>query len=161
MGDKPRLFSGPYHSQRFKEKIFNHLQLPPPIVKGFGKTNITVSPRIVVTKRADNNPRAFYNLNELKGLLDHYTLNYTILEPFKTGTSLKSQIETIRDADVYVIVHGGGVINSLFLPVHSSLIEIFPYGLKNKVYEYSSFSTGSFPLFLIISFLFYYFKYYF
>ena len=72
IGDKPRLFSGTYHAQRFKERLYAQLQIAPPEVKGFNKTDRNYTPRVVITKRLDNNPRYFYNLGELKALMEHY-----------------------------------------------------------------------------------------
>ena len=78
--------------------------------------------------------------------MKHYHLTYNYSLPFPPGTALASQVQALRDVDLYIIVHGGGAINSIFLPPHATIIEIFPYGMKNPVYENIALNLGLFPL---------------
>jgi len=54
---------------------------------------------------------------------------------FTLGSSMKEQAYPLRYTDVYVSVHGAGEANYMFLPENSSAIEIFPFEMKNMLYE--------------------------
>jgi len=129
----------------FRRTVYDRLDIPFPAERGF-KRPADYVPKVLVTNRPGRTSRRIYNIQELEGLLSHYHLNFTIMTAFGTETSLASQVKCFQDVDLYIIVHGGGTINSIFLPPHSSLIELFPYGLKNPVYEHiaSPLGTSSF-----------------
>ena len=52
---------------------------------------------------------------------------------------MKEQIEKISTTDVLVGVHGAGMTHVLFLPLHSSVIEVVPSGYDGRIhFQYMS-----------------------
>ncbi|TKA66476.1 hypothetical protein B0A49_10098 [Cryomyces minteri] len=49
--------------------------------------------------------------------------------------SLEEQLRIVSKTDILVGVHGAGLTHSMFLPDHSTLVEIFPPTLKYEVYR--------------------------
>lgn len=52
-----------------------------------------------------------------------------------TGMSFVQQVEAMGGASVVVGVHGTQMLNSLFLPVNASMVEIFPFAFANPMVE--------------------------
>ena len=152
VSDKPRLFSGIENGEKFRRAVYERLAIPYPDERGFKRPPNYV-PKVLITNRPGRTSRRFYNIEELERLLAHYQLEFKVLPAFSPETSLATQVQSFQDVDLYIVVHGGGAINSMFLPAHASLIELFPYGLKDPEYEYIASPLGtSLPSFLPFSF---------
>lgn len=51
------------------------------------------------------------------------------------GMTFPQQIEAVAGAGVVVGIHGTQMLNTLFLPAGSSILEIFPFGFSNKLFQ--------------------------
>uniref|UniRef100_A0A7S1XFB8 Glycosyltransferase 61 catalytic domain-containing protein n=1 Tax=Compsopogon caeruleus TaxID=31354 RepID=A0A7S1XFB8_9RHOD len=50
-------------------------------------------------------------------------------------TSIEDQILIMYDAALAIGIHGANLVNLLFLPARSAIIEIFPFGFEHNMYE--------------------------
>ena len=67
------------------------------------------------------------------------TANSFTFEQFDvTGMTFPQQIEAVAGAGVVVGVHGTQMLNTLFLPPAASIVEIFPFGFSNSLFENGS-----------------------
>lgn len=51
------------------------------------------------------------------------------------GMTFPQQIEAVAGAGVVIGIHGTQMLNTLFLPAGSAILEIFPYGFSNKQFQ--------------------------
>ena len=141
---KPKLFSGPDCCYNYRKKVFDNLGLPMAHARGgpLTETNKHVNYRVVIDNR--DTQRGIVNIKQVEALLKHYDLNYTIARAFPYGTGLRPQVELLSDVDVYVVIHGAGETNVMFMPPRSVLIEIFPYGFQKQNFYHLSEVCGLF-----------------
>ena len=52
------------------------------------------------------------------------------------------QLQLFADHGVIVSPHGAGLMNVMFMPPYSSVIEIFPYHFDHNLYPAASISSG-------------------
>ncbi|KAA8492807.1 EGF domain-specific O-linked N-acetylglucosamine transferase [Porphyridium purpureum] len=45
------------------------------------------------------------------------------------------QLDSVKNAAVAVGIHGANLVNTIFMPPHAGLVEIFPYGFAHGMYE--------------------------
>lgn len=51
------------------------------------------------------------------------------------GMTFPEQVEAVAGAGVVVGIHGTQMLNTLFLPAAASVVEIFPFGYSNKMFQ--------------------------
>ena len=123
-------------SRDFRDKLYDYLELPADSV--LSRRRIPrpkkFSPTILLNNRLTT--RSFENVPEMVRLLsNHYRIGVSVVPEFVPGTSLRKQGEYFRKVDVYIAAHGAGEVNYMFLPKGASVIEIFPFGMKNMLFE--------------------------
>jgi hypothetical protein len=142
-GQKIRLFSGVYPSHRWKMEAFEKYNLPIPPPRGNqvgGKTGNSL--KVVVDHRPQGFSRALFNLAEVEELLHYYGLDVSVHLAWEHMTPFVEQIKLMMDADLFIIVHGAGGVNIMWMPYRANVIEIFPYGYRPPMYEYLATAMG-------------------
>ena len=141
---KPKLFSGPDCCYNYRKRVFDHFRLPMAFPRGgpLAATEKHASYHVVIDNR--DTQRGIVNIKQVEALMHHYELNYTIAPAFPYGMGLRPQVELLADVDVYVVVHGAGETNIMFMPPRSVLIEIFPYGFQKQNFYHLAETCGLF-----------------
>lgn len=60
-----------------------------------------------------------------------YEMNVVMFD----GMSFVEQINQVREASIVVGIHGANLVNTMFLPALSVLIEVMPYGFNHEMYK--------------------------
>jgi hypothetical protein len=135
---KPRLFSGWHSAQSYREKLFGlvGVPMPPPkgITKGLAKPNF--SGKVLIDFRGWNEKRNWINHDVFAEMVRYYGLTPVIVQSYSKFGDYESQMRQVSEVDVYAIVHGAGVANEILMAPRSTLIEIFPYGMRVPMYKY-------------------------
>jgi hypothetical protein len=138
LSQKPRFFSGSHSSQRYRERIFDSLGLPLPPPKGItaGAKEPVYSGKVLIDIRGYHKSRNWINNEDFAALVRYYGLTPTIVPSYGKYDPFEKQVLDVSEADVYVIVHGAGISNAIFMTPRATLIEIFPYGMRVPMYKY-------------------------
>ena len=135
MSQKPRLFSGIHSATRFRNKAYETIKLHSFSPKGVSPNGaIHYSGQVIIDYRGDGYSRNIINHHQIAELVSYYDLVPVEVKSYKDQTSLETQIDQIATADVYIIVHGAGITNEIFMTPRSTLIEIMPYGMRVPMY---------------------------
>ncbi len=59
------------------------------------------------------------------------------------GGTFRQQMDMVSSHGIFVAPHGAGLMNILFMPPQSSIIEMFPYHLDHTLYQTLAVLTGS------------------
>lgn len=138
---KARLFSHWRAASLFRHRVFDHVQVPLPPPRGLdhisGNPEQPVfSGRVMIDIRGDGRSRNLYNHADVAAMVKHYGLQADVVDSYNRFDSARKQMEDISQADVYIIVHGAGVTNAIFMGPRSTLIEVSPYGMRVPMYKY-------------------------
>ena len=68
-------------------------------------------------------------------LASYYSIPTHVFTEEGDGASLRDQASETGIGHVRLLAHGGGEANNMFTIPGSSLIEVFPYGMKNQLFE--------------------------
>ena len=110
--------------------------MPPPkgITKGLAKPNF--SGKVLIDFRGWNEKRNWINHDVFAEMVRYYGLTPVIVQSYSKFGDYESQMRQVSEVDVYAIVHGAGVANEILMAPRSTLIEIFPYGMRVPMYKY-------------------------
>ena len=127
--------------------------IPPPkgIVNG-SPGNPNFSGKVLIDFRGLENSRHWLNHNAFAEMVSYYGLTPIVAQSYTTNDDYRSQMRQISEVDVYAIVHGAGVTNQILMTPRSTLIEIFPYGMRVPMFKYLS-STLNVNYIEVVSFL--------
>ena len=111
-------------------------------------------PKAVVYQRSVS--RAIVNVQQIIDLGNHYDLDISVLHNFNDGDTLRFQGERIMNTSVMIMAHGADEANDIFISSHGAVIEIFPYGMKNQIFERQAREIGKtsnslFQIFLVLN----------
>ncbi len=59
------------------------------------------------------------------------------------GGTFREQLQLFATHGVFVSPHGAGLVNTMFMPPASGIVEIFPYHLDHNLYSTMAYLTGS------------------
>jgi hypothetical protein len=125
--------NAPKSAIRFRKAVRSYL--------GY-ETKQQISKKIVYAIRV-NNRRGFSSVSEdrFQQLLYNLSSKHGYeLEIVDFHGSFKFQYDSVQDASIMIGIHGQNLINSIFLPCNSSLIEIFPFGFWSDAYRQGGYS---------------------
>jgi hypothetical protein len=89
--------------------------------------------------------RRFANRPGLLAVLDKYSLNYTLVEDVDLlRLSFEEQVALFNRHKVFIAAHGAGIMNSLFLPPRSAVIEVTPRGMFCPLFHRLHVAAGHF-----------------
>lgn len=103
----------------------------------YARNNLTVPTRppmsVTILDRPRTAPRHMFNPQDVRDLVKKYghDPNYVVWE----HTSFHDQVEMLSRTGVFISIHGAGIMNEIFLPPGSVVIEIFPVHVKHVLYE--------------------------
>ena len=152
LSQKPRLFSTLQSSINFRDAAFGIIGEEAPSKRG--KNKISDRPlygedffgKVLIDYRGEGAGRNVVNHEEIVSLVEYYQLEAILSPSFNEFDSYEKQIHALGEVDVYIIVHGAGVTNAMFMAPRSSLIEISPYGMRVPMYKYAAEVMGLFYL---------------
>ena len=80
--------------------------------------------------------RSIANKQQIIDLVNHYSITIKASSDFSETTNLKEQASFSHHMrHVKIIAHGAGEVNNMFQPSDTAIIEVFPYGTKNMIFE--------------------------
>jgi len=138
---KARLFTHWRAAALFRHRVFDHVQVPLPPQRGID--HVTGNPeqpiysgQVLIDIRGNGRSRNLYNNEAIAAMVRHYGLEPIISPSYSRFDSAEHQIEQVSRSDVYIIVHGAGATNAIFMGPRSTLIEVSPYGMRVPMYKY-------------------------
>ena len=54
---------------------------------------------------------------------------------YGNGGTFKEQMELVSTHGIFVAPHGAGLMNILYMPIQSAIVEMFPYHLDHTLYS--------------------------
>ena len=137
VSQKPHLFSGLRSSTLYQQRLFQMAGREVGVAKGIRQSNhqVVSSGIVVIDYRGDHENRNLFNHDDVVEMVESYGLEVHLLHAFNHMDSFEHQMDLISQADVYIIVHGAGMTNEIFLSPRSTLIEVSPYGMRVPMYE--------------------------
>lgn len=97
--------------------------------------------RLLAVNRANANTRKIVNMYMIHEFIDP-EINITMVQDVLQLGSPKKQIETFRNANVLIAAHGAQLINMLFLPRCSIVIELQQWGYFDTVFAKMAVNYG-------------------
>jgi hypothetical protein len=94
--------------------------------------------------------RHILNIDEVRGVLTKYGIDFTFMSDDKINKlTLNEQTDLFSNHGLIIAPHGSALVNALFAPRRSVVIELFPYNLFCPVYWKMSLHQGRyhFPIF--------------
>lgn len=85
--------------------------------------------KITVITRKSKNGRNFANEADVIALLRSTGLEVEVIEDLGK-IPFKEVITKMAGTGILIAAHGAALVNSMFLPQHAAVIEIFPYFMK-------------------------------
>lgn len=82
---------------------------------------------IIFVHRGEDPRRKILNLSEIQNEFKKYNIKFIDFAKL----SIKEQIQTCRNTKLMIAQHGAGMINLMFLPKGSTVVEILPESLKD------------------------------
>jgi hypothetical protein len=118
------LFDPPDAAITFRHLVFHRygIQEEAPNAMSLPRQN---PPRITLVQRTTT--RRIRNLQEVQDAVKAGTGTVARLVDM-AELSLREQISLSHDTDIYVLVHGGALANTLWLPPRALIIDIYPHG---------------------------------
>ena len=144
LSQKPRLFSGIHSSTLFREKAYAlaGIELGRPKGLQANRVDKNLSYKVLIDHRGEHESRSLINSDEIVSLVEYYGLEANLRDSYRQYESYETQVREVSEADIYIIVHGAGVTNCMFMTPRSTLIEISPYGMRVPMYKYAAESLG-------------------
>ena len=67
---------------------------------------------------------------------------------YGTGGTFRQQMEMVSSHGIFVAPHGAGLMNILYMPPQSAVVEFFPYHLDHTLYSTLAFlmGVGNYPV---------------
>ncbi|PJF19024.1 DUF563 domain-containing protein [Paramicrosporidium saccamoebae] len=90
------------------------------------------APRVVLVVRRDTR-RRILNLTEVLDVIRRYPVSLEVVA-FEDH-SLKEQIQIVSRADIMIAVHGAALSHILFMRNGATVVELFPYGFRKRIYQ--------------------------
>jgi capsular polysaccharide biosynthesis protein len=84
--------------------------------------------RVYISRRLAARGRRVANEEELTALLERYGFGCYAME----SLSLREQLALMMQAEVLIGPHGAGILHCLFMPEHSTVIELYAEGFEEK-----------------------------
>jgi hypothetical protein len=116
-------------ASQFRREVVNYL-LPPSL----GNPILVIPLRPAI--------RAFANFRQIMELARYYSIRTHSFTDFSEGTPLHDQAVPLRGSRVKLVAHGAGEANNFFAGERSAIIEAFPYGMKNSIFERHALRLG-------------------
>jgi hypothetical protein len=89
--------------------------------------------------------RRFENLPDMLAVLDKYNLTYTHVEDAAlVKMSFEEQAVLFNSHKLLIMAHGAGMVNTLFMPRRSAIIEVTPYGMYCPLFFRQNVFSGHF-----------------
>jgi hypothetical protein len=89
--------------------------------------------------------RRFENLPDMLAVLKKYGLNFTHVEdPTLVAMSFEDQAALFNSHKLLIMAHGAGMVNTLFMPRRSAIIEVTPYGMYCPLFFRQNVFSGHF-----------------
>ena len=89
--------------------------------------------KITVLLRKGKSGRNFENLAGVQAVIDAAGLPVEYIEDMGK-LSFRQQIATMAATGILIAAHGAALVNSMFLPQHAVIIEVFPWKFKKATY---------------------------
>ena len=131
---KPALFTGGADAWLYRGRTFSDAQVQLQGHPRFPPRTITVLDRVGTT-------RSIVNLAALLTPLRASGLPVTII-PNMGALSFNEQVALMAGTGILVASHGAALVNSLFLPQHAAVIELFPPLMKKLTYRNLAVKSG-------------------
>jgi hypothetical protein len=114
---------------------------------GGGRRFATPLRALVVDRGRDEKgelqPRAFYNMDAMLGLLRKYNVPYDVLDDAHTARmSFVEQARTYGGYGLIIMGHGAAQVNLVFAAARAVLVEITPYGVWCPMYSKMAAAMG-------------------
>lgn len=91
--------------------------------------------KITILDRKNLNGRSIYNRDEVIDAVRETGLPFEVV-PSMHSLSFKQQVELMSGTGIVIAPHGAALANSMFLPAHGAMIELFPYLMKKNTYRH-------------------------
>lgn len=91
--------------------------------------------KITLVDRANANGRGLYNREEVINAVKATGVPYEIV-PAMHALSFVQQVTLMSSTGILIAPHGAALANSMFLPAHSVVVEMFPYLMKKNTYRH-------------------------
>lgn len=130
-GSKPRIFSSHADAWMWRQYAYMATGLT---AKGVLTQSIYPPRRITVIERKGQTGRGLFNLPEVMELVRATGLPVEVV-PRMDYLTFAQQVELMSGTGILIAPHGAALMNSMFLPAHAVVIELFPPLLKNGVFE--------------------------
>ena len=114
-------------AHEFRRTVYTQFNIP--------IENVPKTPHhVVILDRPQNRGRHFANLDAMKAIITKYNVEpeYVVIT---TDMTYAEQVELMARTGVLVTMHGAGLMNEIFMPPGSTVIEIFPVHHKHVLYE--------------------------
>lgn len=132
-GGKPKLFTGRSDAWLYRQYTYNKLGLP----KLGYKSHPLYPPRkiTILDRQSNGQNRMIFNKTEFIQLLNATGLPYQFV-PNMGHLKFHEQVTLMAGTGILIAPHGAALMNTMFLPAHAVVIEMFPYLMKKLTYRY-------------------------
>lgn len=89
--------------------------------------------------------RAFYNMSDLIDVARATGLEVEVVTKIGKRT-FKQQVELMSGTGILIAAHGATLVNSVFLPQHAVVMEVFPFHMRKTTYYHLANVMGLFYL---------------
>ncbi len=129
---KNKWFTGRADAWMMRQYVYQYAGLAE---KGI-RTHPKFPPRkITILDRKNLNGRGIYNRDEVIEAVKATGMPYEIV-PSMHSLSFKQQVALMAGTGIVIAPHGAALANSMFLPAHSAVVELFPYLMKKNTYRH-------------------------
>lgn len=123
LSDKPHYWSGHAPAAQFRAELQAFLSTPTP------EKNV----QLIIPVRTRS--RALLNLRQVLTMASYYSIPTHVFSEDGDGAPLVQQAQEASAGHVRIVTHGAGEANNMFAVPASAVIEIFPYGMRNQIFE--------------------------
>jgi len=136
---KHRLFTGRADAGMFKTYVYKELGLN---VKGI-RPHPNYAPRKIVLLKSSHSggesdvelaSQTIHNFEQVLESVRRVGVPYEVLESVE-GMSFASTVQLFASTGILVAPHGDALAMSAFMPAHSVIVELFPFGVKRNTFR--------------------------
>ena len=130
-GTKPRIFSSHADAWMFRQYAYTATGLA---AKGVLSQAMYPPRKIVVIERKGQHGRGIFNVEDVVAAAHATGLPVEVV-PRMDYLTFPQQVELMSGTGILIAPHGAALMNSMFLPAHAVVIELFPPLLRNGVFS--------------------------
>jgi hypothetical protein len=131
-GSKPKWFTARGDAWMWRQYAYQ--------ATGLSQKGVIPHPRfpprkITIVDRKDMNARGIHNSDAVLAAISATGLPFEVI-PSMGALSFSDQVALMAGTGILIAPHGAALANAMFLPAHSVVVELFPYGMKKNTYRH-------------------------